>query len=49
MAKLYKRALKLFERGGVTDEVILEIAREEIIENGNWYSYTKEDTLDINI
>lgn len=49
MTKLYKRALKLFERGGITDKVILEIAREEIIENGNWYSYTKEDTLDINI
>ncbi len=49
MIKLYKRALKLFESGEVTEEGILKIAREEIIENGNWYSYTKEETLDINI
>ena len=49
MIKLYKRALKIFEAGYVSDSTVLEIAREEVIENGNWYSYTKEETLDINI
>jgi len=49
MIKLYSRANKLIAEDGFSDSVALIVAREEIVENGNWYSYVKENELDINV
>ncbi|NMD37560.1 MAG: hypothetical protein GYA87_02630 [Christensenellaceae bacterium] len=46
MALLYETAKKQFE-GGCIDKKHLfrELAQEEVIENGNWYSYCRENLL----
>lgn len=49
MINLYNDALKQIKQKGFSEELVLFVAKEEIIENGNWYSYMKENSLDINI
>ena len=49
MAKLYDTALKENEDKPLTKETIEGIAREEILENSNWYSYMKESRLSIDL
>lgn len=45
MASLYAFAKEQFERGNVNRErLFFELAREEIIENGNWFSYCRENS-----
>lgn len=45
MAKLYKEVLDNTKDSPLTEEMIEKTAREEILENGNWYSYMKENRL----
>lgn len=45
MAKLYKEVLDATKDSPLTEEIIEKTAREEILENGNWYSYMKEKRL----
>ena len=47
MERFFSRALAELEAKGQTPEVLERIAREELIENGNWYSYQLEGTPDI--
>ncbi len=49
MIRLYKIAKQFITEKGFNPEIVKTVAREEIIENGNWYSYVKENKLDINI
>ncbi len=45
MASLYLSAKEQFERGNANnDQLFSELAREEIIENGNWFSYCRENS-----
>ena len=45
MAKLYREVLDNTKDSPLTEEIIEKTAREEILENGNWYSYMKENRL----
>ena len=47
MADLYKYALDKTENSSLSKDLIEEIAREEILENAAWYSYTKESSLSL--
>ena len=47
MARFFERALAELDAHGQTEAVLERIAREELIENGNWYSYQLEGTPDI--
>ena len=47
MERFFTRALAELDARGQTDAVLERIAREELIENGNWYSYQLEGTPDI--
>lgn len=49
MSHFYEKMLNLFKTHGQTEELLVVVAHEELIENGNWYSYQKENTLDINL
>lgn len=45
MARLYTTAKEIYESGQADhDQVFLALAREEIIEIGNWFSYSRENT-----
>ena len=45
MAKLYREVLDNTKDSPLTEAIIENTAREEILENGNWYSYMKENRL----
>lgn len=49
MSHFYEKMLSLFKTHGQTEELLVVVAHEELIENGNWYSYQRENTLDINL
>ena len=50
MVLLYTAALESFERSDTDREALfLALAREEIIENGNWFSYCRENTPSFNV
>ena len=50
MASLYSSAKEQFERGNINSEQLFsELAREEIIENGNWFSYCRENSPSFDI
>ena len=50
MANFYERMSMLLENNpDLPEEVLTTLAREMLIENGNWYSYQKDNTPDINI
>ena len=47
MERFFSRAMEELDARGQTEQVLERIAREELIENGNWYSYQLEGTPDI--
>lgn len=54
MSRLYAAALSRWDEVSVHSENAIEnyvkaIARDEIVENGIWYSYVNENTLEINV
>ena len=49
MQHFYERILAAFERQGQTEQLLKCLAREELNENGNWYSYQSNNTPDINL
>lgn len=50
MAALYESARRQYENGLAEPERLFwELAREEIIENGNWYSYCRENAPSVNL
>jgi hypothetical protein len=50
MSCLYASAKEQYESGQVEhDQLFKELAREEIIEIGNWFSYCRENTPSIQV
>ena len=49
MARFYRVAADRIERFGQTDELLLLLAREELIENGNWCSYQRDNAADFSL
>ena len=50
MAALYRLAQRRYEENAAPKQRLLwELAREEIIENGNWYSYCTDNAPSINL
>ena len=49
MERFYAEMGGVLARFGQTDAVLSRIAREELIENGNWCSYQRDNTPDISI
>jgi len=50
MSHLYASAKEQYESGQVEhDQLFQELAREEIIEIGNWFSYCRENTPSIQV
>lgn len=47
MALLYEEGLREAEEKGMTPELVTRIAREEVLENGIWCSYTKENKISL--
>lgn len=47
MAKLYDSVIKKTETEPLTKAIIENTAREEILENGNWFSYMKNNKLSL--
>ena len=47
MAKLYSDVISKTEIEPLTKELIENTAREEILENGNWFSYMKNNKLSL--
>jgi hypothetical protein len=48
MTELYKTALQKWEIPGINKEkLLIELAREEIVENGIWLSYSRDNTPSI--
>lgn len=43
MAEYYQNISHRLEKSGQTDELLEELAREELIENGNWCSYQRDN------
>ena len=43
MAEYYEKMLYRLEQNGQTDELLEGLAREELIENGNWCSYQRDN------
>ena len=49
MERFYTRMAERLSRQGQTEELLRVLAREELIENGNWSSYQRDNTPDINL
>ena len=49
MERFYAEMGGVLARFGQTDAILCRIAREELIENGNWCSYQRDNTPDISI
>ena len=49
MARFYARASEQLAERGQSEELLARLAREELIENGNWLSYQRDNTPDINL
>ena len=47
MARFYSKMSALLQKHGQTDELLTVLAREELIENGNWVSYERDNTPDV--
>lgn len=47
MARFYAKVSERLASEGETDRLLRKLAREELIENGNWYGYQSENTPDI--
>ena len=50
MLNFYNKMLSLLDNNpGLPEELLKTMAHEMLIENGNWYSYQKDNTPDINL
>lgn len=49
MAGFYARMGEQLARTGQTEATLRHLAREELIENGNWYAYQSDNTPDISL
>ena len=49
MERFYRTALERIDRCGETSALLRLLAREELIENGNWCSYQRDNTADLNL
>ena len=49
MERFYSRVYDRLTQQGQTEELLTTLAREELTENGNWCSYQRDNTPDINI
>lgn len=49
MARFYAVMSERLARCGQTDALLTVLAREELIENGNWVSYQRDNTPDISV
>ncbi len=49
MERFYREALDRIDRYGETPGLLRFIAREELIENGNWCSYQRDNSADFNL
>ncbi|MBQ1631419.1 MAG: hypothetical protein II049_01195 [Clostridia bacterium] len=49
MAQFYTAILSRIDRSGETEDLLLLLAREELIENGNWCSYRRDNAADFNL
>jgi hypothetical protein len=49
MEQFYTAVLDRMDRSGETRDLLLLIVREELIENGNWCSYQRDNTADFNL
>ena len=49
MERFYASVLDRIDRFGESDALLRLIAREELIENGNWCSYQRDNTTDFNL
>ncbi len=49
MARFYEKMAKRLSSDGETEQLLRHLAREELIENGNWYAYQSENKPDISL
>ncbi|MBQ5991140.1 MAG: hypothetical protein IJL62_01170 [Clostridia bacterium] len=49
MERFYAAVLDRIERYGQTEDLLKHLAREELIENGNWCSYQRDNAADFNL
>ncbi|MBR5756422.1 MAG: hypothetical protein IKX96_02575 [Firmicutes bacterium] len=49
MKDFYAAMAGMLERNGQTEEILLRLAKEELIENGNWCSYQRDNAPDFNL
>ena len=49
MARFYTAILSRIEQSGETGDLLLLLAREELIENGNWCSYRRDNSADFSL
>ncbi len=49
MERFYREIGEQLSRWGQSEELLDRLAREELTENGNWYSYQQDNTPDISI
>ena len=49
MRDFYAAMAGMLERNGQTEEILLRLAKEELIENGNWCSYQRDNAPDFNL
>ena len=49
MERFYREAFDAAERDGESEQLLIRLAREELIENGNWVSYEQDNAPDVSI
>lgn len=49
MERFYAAVSNRIDRNGQTDDLLLLLAREELVENGNWCSYQRDNSADLSI
>ncbi len=49
MARFYEKAAARLEADGQTEALLTVLAREELIENGNWCSYQRDNKPDLSL
>ena len=48
MERFFARMSERLQEEGQTDALLTTLAREELIENGNWSSYQRDNKPDVN-
>ena len=49
MEQFYAAVLDRIDRYGEIEELLILLAREELIENGNWFSYRQDNAANFNL